>query len=103
MENFCGPPSLGEPRGGGIGGGSGGRPGGIEPARGALQGELNRRKPGQSRLTTPRKEDDEVQFLSGLFEGKTTGTPIGFVVWNKNQHSSDYEEMKTTYRPSHAG
>lgn len=68
----------------------------------AIQAELNRRRPGQSSITTPRKEADEVQFLSGLYEGKTTGTPIGFLVWNENQHSSDYEEMKTKYRPSHA-
>jgi chorismate synthase len=67
-----------------------------------IQSELNRRKPGQSKLTTPRKEDDEVQFLSGIYEGKTTGTPIGFIVWNKNQHSSDYDNMKEVYRPSHA-
>ena len=67
-----------------------------------IQEELNRRKPGQSQLTTSRKENDEVQFLSGLYEGKTTGSPIGFIVWNKNQHSSDYDNMKTVYRPSHA-
>lgn len=94
--------SFGESHGAGIGGVIDGCPAGIELDLEAIQRELDRRKPGQSRLTTPRKEDDEVQFLSGLFEGKTTGTPIGFVVWNKNQHSSDYEEMKTTYRPSHA-
>jgi chorismate synthase len=67
-----------------------------------IQQELNRRKPGQSKVTTPRKEDDEVQFLSGIYEGKTTGTPVGFVVWNKNQHSSDYDNLKDVYRPSHA-
>lgn len=67
-----------------------------------IQQELNRRKPGQSRITTPRKEDDEVQFLSGIYEGKTTGTPIGFMIWNKNQHSQDYDNMKTVFRPSHA-
>jgi chorismate synthase len=67
-----------------------------------IQQELNRRKPGQSKVTTPRKENDEVQFLSGLYEGKTTGTPIGFIIWNKNQHSSDYDNMKDVYRPSHA-
>lgn len=94
--------SFGESHGAGIGGVIDGCPAGIALDLEAIQQELNRRKPGQSRLTTPRKEADEVQFLSGLFEGKTTGTPIGFVVWNKNQHSSDYEEMKTTYRPSHA-
>ncbi|EJW94877.1 chorismate synthase, partial [gut metagenome] len=64
--------------------------------------ELNRRKPGQSHITTSRKEEDEVQFLSGVYEGRTTGTPIGFIVWNKNQHSSDYDNIKNLYRPSHA-
>ncbi len=94
--------SFGESHGPGIGGVIDGCPSGIEVDMGFIQGELNRRRPGQSRLTTPRKEDDEVQFFSGIYEGKTTGTPIGFIVWNKNQHSSDYEEMKRKYRPSHA-
>src|SRR5574344_27937 len=94
--------SFGESHGAGIGGVIDGCPAGIELDMAFIQQELNRRKPGQSRITTPRKEDDEVQFLSGLSEGMTTGTPIGFVVWNKNQHSSDYEEMKSVYRPSHA-
>ena len=77
-------------------------PAGIELDTAFIQSELNRRKPGQSKITTPRKEDDEVQFLSGIYEGKTTGTPIGFVIWNKNQHSADYDNMKNVYRPSHA-
>lgn len=94
--------SFGESHGPGIGGVIDGCPAGIELDTAFIQQELNRRKPGQSRLTTPRKEDDEVQFLSGIYEGKTTGTPIGFIVWNKNQHSLDYDEMKTVYRPSHA-
>ncbi len=94
--------SFGESHGPGIGGVIDGCPAGIELDMGFIQSELNRRKPGQSKLTTPRKEDDEVQFLSGLYEGKTTGTPIGFIVWNKNQHSSDYDNMKEVYRPSHA-
>lgn len=94
--------SFGESHGAGIGGIIDGCPAGIELDREFIQSELNRRKPGQSKLTTPRKEDDEVQFLSGLYEGKTTGTPIGFIVWNKNQHSSDYDNMKEVYRPSHA-
>ena len=67
-----------------------------------IQNELNRRKPGQSALTTSRKEADEVEFLSGIFEGKTTGTPIGFIVRNANPHSSDYDNLKNVYRPSHA-
>ena len=94
--------SFGESHGPGIGGVIDGCPAGIELDLSFIQHELDRRKPGQSKLTTPRKEDDEVQFLSGVFEGKTTGTPIGFIVWNKNQHSSDYDNMKQVYRPSHA-
>lgn len=94
--------SFGESHGPGIGGVIDGCPAGIELDTDFIQQELNRRKPGQSKLTTPRKEDDEVQFLSGIYEGKTTGTPIGFIVWNKNQHSSDYDNMKAVYRPSHA-
>lgn len=94
--------SFGESHGPGIGGVIDGCPSGIELDTVFIQQELNRRKPGQSHLTTPRKEDDEVQFLSGIYKGKTTGTPIGFVVWNKNQHSSDYKEIEQKYRPSHA-
>jgi len=94
--------SFGESHGPGIGGVIDGCPAGIELDMAFIQHELDRRKPGQSRITTPRKEDDEVQFLSGIYEGKTTGTPIGFIVWNKNLHSSDYDNMKTVYRPSHA-
>lgn len=94
--------SFGESHGPGIGGVIDGCPSGFELDMEAIQKELNRRKPGQSRITTPRKEDDEVQFLSGIYEGKTTGTPIGFIVWNKNQHSADYDNMKQVYRPSHA-
>ena len=94
--------SFGESHGPGIGGVIDGCPAGIELDTAFIQSELNRRKPGQSKITTPRKEDDEVQFLSGIYEGKTTGTPIGFVIWNKNQHSADYDNMKNVYRPSHA-
>lgn len=94
--------SFGESHGPGIGGVIDGCPAGIELDMAFIQQELNRRKPGQSKLTTPRKEEDEVQFLSGIYEGKTTGTPIGFIIWNKNQHSSDYDNMKAVYRPSHA-
>ncbi len=94
--------SFGESHGAGIGGVIDGCPAGIELDLSFIQHELDRRKPGQSKLTTPRKEADEVQFLSGVYEGKTTGTPIGFIVWNKNQHSSDYDNMKQVYRPSHA-
>ncbi|MCD7931799.1 MAG: chorismate synthase [Tannerellaceae bacterium] len=94
--------SFGESHGAGIGGVIDGCPAGIELDMEFIQQELDRRKPGQSKLTTPRKENDEVQFLSGIYEGKTTGTPIGFIVWNQNQHSSDYDSMKHVYRPSHA-
>lgn len=94
--------SFGESHGPGIGGVIDGCPSNIELDFEAIQRELNRRKPGQSRITTSRKEEDEVQFLSGIYERKTTGTPIGFIVWNKNQHSSDYDNIAPVYRPSHA-
>lgn len=94
--------SFGESHGAGIGGVIDGCPSGIEVDMEFIQQELNRRRPGQSNITTARKEEDKVEFLSGIFEGKTTGTPIGFVVWNGNQHSSDYDNMKDVYRPSHA-
>lgn len=94
--------SFGESHGAGIGGIIDGCPAGIEVDIDFIQNELDRRRPGQSRITTPRKEDDKVEFLSGIFEGKTTGTPIGFLVRNANQHSSDYDNMKDVYRPSHA-
>jgi chorismate synthase len=63
---------------------------------------LNRRRPGQSNISTPRKEEDKVEFLSGIFEGKSTGAPIAFVIWNENQRSADYNHLKDVYRPSHA-
>ncbi|HCO68413.1 MAG TPA: chorismate synthase [Dysgonomonas sp.] len=94
--------SFGESHGTGIGGVIDGCPAGIEADMEFIQSELDRRRPGQSRITTPRKEDDKVKFLSGIFEGKTTGTPIGFMVYNDNQHSSDYDNMKDVFRPSHA-
>ena len=94
--------SFGESHGPAIGGVIDGCPAGIELDFERIQQELNRRRPGQSRLTTARKESDEVQFLSGIYEGKTTGTPIGFVVWNTNQHSADYNNMLRVFRPSHA-
>ena len=77
--------SFGESHGPGVG-----FPAGIKIAMDFVQQELNRRRPGQSLLTTSRKEPDTVEFLSGIFEGKSTGCPIGFVVWNTNQHSNDY-------------
>ena len=94
--------SFGESHGKGIGGIIDGCPAGIDMDESFIQNELDRRKPGQSSIATPRKEDDKVEFLSGVFEGKTTGTPIAFVIWNQNQHSTDYDHLKEVYRPSHA-
>jgi len=94
--------SFGESHGEAIGGVIDGCPAGIVVDTDFIQNELNRRKPGQSALTTSRKEADEVEFLSGIYEGQTTGTPIGFIVRNTNSHSSDYDNLKNVYRPSHA-
>ncbi|MDR2954353.1 MAG: chorismate synthase [Prevotella sp.] len=94
--------SYGESHGAAIGGVIDGCPSGIEVDMDFIQNELNRRRPGQSKITTPRKEADEVEFLSGIYDGKTTGVPIGFVIRNENQHSSDYDNLKDLYRPSHA-
>jgi len=94
--------TFGESHGAAIGGILDGCPSGIEIDFKEIQHELNRRKPGQSTLVTQRKEADEVQFLSGIFEGKTTGTPIGFIIENTNQKSKDYDHLKNIYRPSHA-
>lgn len=94
--------TFGESHGAAIGGVIDGMPAGIEVDTAFIQSELARRKPGQSKLTTARKEADEVELLSGIFEGKTTGCPIGFLVRNTNQHSDDYEEMRGVFRPSHA-
>jgi chorismate synthase len=94
--------SFGESHGKGIGGIVDGCPSGILMDEVFIQNELNRRRPGQSDISTPRKENDSVEFLSGIYEGKTTGTPIAFVIWNENQHSRDYDKLKDVYRPSHA-
>jgi chorismate synthase len=94
--------SFGESHGEAIGGVIDGCPAGISVDLDFIQNELDRRKPGQSELTTSRKEPDRVQFLSGIYEGKTTGTPIGFMVRNSNSHSSDYDNLKAIFRPSHA-
>lgn len=94
--------SYGESHGAAIGGVIDGCPAGITVEMDFIQSELNRRRPGQSKITTPRKEADEVEFLSGIYDGKTTGTPIGFIIRNNNQHSSDYDNLKEIYRPSHA-
>lgn len=94
--------TFGESHGEGIGGVIDGCPSGINLDMEFIQNELDRRKPGQSAIVTQRKEPDEVKFLSGIFEGKTTGTSIGFFIPNTNQKSHDYDDIKNTYRPSHA-
>ncbi len=94
--------TFGESHGKAIGGVIDGFPAGVAIDMDFVQAELNRRRPGQSRITTSRSEDDKVELLSGIFNGRSTGSPIGFVVWNKNQQSSDYSEMQSVYRPSHA-
>ncbi len=94
--------TFGESHGVAVGGVIDGFPAGIEIDMEFVQNELNRRRPGQSHITTSRKEADKVEFLSGVFEGKSTGTPIGFEVRNTNQHSQDYENMRCLFRPSHA-
>ncbi|WP_431471694.1 chorismate synthase [Nonlabens sp. SCSIO 43208] len=94
--------TYGESHGVAIGGVIDGCPSGVEINLEAIQYELDRRKPGQSKIVTQRKESDTVQFHSGIFEGKTTGTPIGFQIVNENQKSKDYSHIKDSYRPSHA-
>ncbi len=94
--------TFGESHGEGVGGVIDGMPAGIAVDLDFIQSELNRRKPGQSKITTSRAEGDKVEILSGVFEGRTTGCPIGFLVRNTNQHSHDYENVRNVYRPSHA-
>ncbi len=94
--------TFGESHGPAIGGVIDGCPAGLKIDLEFIQMELDRRKPGQSHITTQRKEEDKVEFLSGIFEGVTTGTPIGFVIKNEDQKPKDYSHIKDTYRPSHA-
>ncbi len=94
--------TFGESHGGGVGVIVDGCPPRLELDQEAIQAELDRRKPGQSRITTPRKEDDRVEILSGLLDGVTLGTPIALVVRNKDQRPQDYREMEVAFRPSHA-
>ena len=94
--------TFGESHGVAIGGVVDGMPAGVDIDISFIQQELNRRRPGQSSITTSRNESDRVEFLSGVFEGKSTGAPIGFIVYNENQHSSDYDNMRDVFRPSHA-
>lgn len=94
--------TFGESHGAAIGGVIDGFPSGIAIDLDFIQAELDRRRPGQSLLTTARKEGDKVEILSGVFEGRSTGCPIGFIVRNENQHSSDYDNLRNLFRPSHA-
>ena len=94
--------TWGESHGKGIGVVVDGCPAGLSLCEEDIQKFLDQRKPGQSKFTTQRRESDTVEILSGVFEGKTTGTPISMMVWNKDQHSADYSEIASYYRPGHA-
>ncbi|MFP4655629.1 MAG: chorismate synthase [Methanohalobium sp.] len=94
--------TWGESHGRAIGVVVDGVPAGLEINKKMVEGELKRRRPGQSSISTPRKESDEVEILSGVFEGKSTGTPVSMLVWNKNVDSSSYERIKNLPRPGHA-
>ncbi len=94
--------TFGESHGIAIGGVIDGCPANKDIDLSIVQLDLDRRKPGQSKIVTQRKESDKVEFLSGIFEGKTTGTPIGFIIVNKDQKSKDYDHIKNVFRPSHA-
>jgi len=94
--------SFGESHGPAIGVVIDGCPAGLEIDKEFIQKQLDRRKPGQSSITTPRKEEDEVHIMSGVFEGKSTGAPIGLIIYNKDHKPEDYERFKNVYRPSHA-
>lgn len=94
--------TFGESHGAAIGGIIDGCPAGLSLNFEAIKAEMQRRKPGQSAITTQRKEEDEVEFLSGIFDGKTTGTPIGFIIRNRDLKSKDYNHLKNVFRPSHA-
>lgn len=94
--------SFGESHGPAVGGVIDGMPAGVEIDLAEVQRELDRRKPGQSAITTARCEDDRVEVLSGLFEGTTTGAPVGFIIRNRNQNSADYDKLRDVFRPSHA-
>ncbi|MCF0215221.1 MAG: chorismate synthase [Fibrobacteraceae bacterium] len=94
--------TWGESHGKGVGAVLEGCPAGLPITEEEIQAALDRRRPGQNKLTTPRNEKDQVRIMSGVFEGKTTGTPISFVVENEDQHSNDYEDIKKWYRPGHA-
>ena len=93
--------TFGESHGSALGCIIDGCPPGIAIDANEIQAELDKRKPGQSDVTTPRKEDDQVEILSGIFEGKTTGTPIGLIIRNTNQQSQDYQHLKDVFRPKY--
>src|SRR6056297_2702524 len=94
--------TFGESHGAAIGGIIDGCPAGLELDLEAVQKDLDRRKPGQSDITTQRKESDVVQWLSGIYEGRTTGSPVAFIIPNSDQRSKDYSALKDVFRPSHA-
>ena len=94
--------TYGESHGPGIGAVVEGVPPGFSITEADIQCELDRRRPGQSKVTTPRKESDKVEILSGVFKGKTTGTPISMIIYNKDARSRDYETIKNKFRPGHA-
>lgn len=94
--------TFGESHGTAVGGVIDGMPAGVDIDEEFVQEELNRRRPGQSSITTSRDEADKVEFLSGIYNGKSTGCPIGFIVRNQNQKSQDYDNMESLFRPSHA-
>ena len=94
--------TFGESHGAAVGGVIDGMPAGVAIDLGKVQVQLNRRRPGQSAIVTARNEKDCVEVLSGLFEGVTTGQPIGFIVRNADQHSGDYDNIRDLFRPSHA-
>ena len=94
--------TWGESHGPAIGCVIDGCPPNIPLAEKDIQADMDRRRPGQSEIVTQRKEDDSVEFLSGIFEGKSTGTPIGFIIVNQDQKSKDYDHIKNIFRPSHA-
>jgi chorismate synthase len=102
LGNFLTLSTFGESHGPAFGGIISNFPAGLKVDFDEIQYQLDRRKPAQSKIVTQRKESDIVKFLSGIFEGKTLGTPIGFIIENENQKSKDYEHLKSVYRPSHA-
>ncbi|PJC80050.1 chorismate synthase, partial [Candidatus Roizmanbacteria bacterium CG_4_8_14_3_um_filter_36_12] len=94
--------TFGESHGGAVGCVVDGCPPGLKISKEDIQKDLDRRKPGQSTITSPREEQDEIHILSGVFEGKTTGAPILLLAWNKDARPEDYEKLKNLYRPGHA-